>query len=257
MNKVIPVENIGVEVVPGKINISGYDDLKQAIDAILKKYDGLVIGEDEVKDAKKEAAKLNKLAKALDDKRKEVKKEYEKPLKEFENQIKELVGEIKEVRENIVSQVEKFENERKEEIKKVVKEYIENLYDLNNIEDRFRTLDIDKYVKLTAVTSSGNISKTTALEIENDINKLLLEIKAIKEEELKRQMEIEKIKKEAIEEFVKNNEVEIKENKADGKVIFEIIFEVKADASIDRNKLVDKTKELICSGKLKPVVRIK
>ena len=251
--------NFSVDVVPGKIEVVGFEKIKEGVSELIKKYDGLIVGPDQVKDVKKELANLNKVAKAIDDKRKEIKKEFEKPLKEFEAQIKELVIEIKEVRSNLDMQVKKYEEERKNEIKKVIENYLNDLYELNNIPEGFRNISVDEFVKLTAVSASGNVTKQTALAIESEINKLLLKIKEAEEEKLKKQLEIEKIKKEAVEEFVskkkeKSDKIEeVKES--EDKIIFEIVYKVKAPTSISKDELVAKVFPLIKEEKIKPEVR--
>ena len=243
-----------VEIIPGKIVVKGLPEIREEIKKIAETFK-VVISEDQVKDAKKDAAKLNKLAKALDDKRKEVKKAYEAPLKEFETQMKELVAEIKEARAFLDSQIKKYEAERKEVIKDKIAEYIKALYELHAVPEEYQILEPEKYTKLTAISKSGNITKTTALEIENDLNKILLQIQEDKQKELEEKAKIEEIKKEAIEEFIKKQGPQT--SNLSGKVVWEIVYEVKADVDMDKVLLAEKTKELICSGKIKPKLRIK
>jgi hypothetical protein len=61
-------------VLPPEIEFN-FDELKNELETGLKKYKGMVVSEDGIKDAKADRAKLNSLYKAIDDKRKEIKRE--------------------------------------------------------------------------------------------------------------------------------------------------------------------------------------
>jgi len=247
MNKNLPaVEgNFNVVYKPGEIEIVGFEDIKKQMEQKLEKFKTLIT-EDGVKDAKKDAASLNKLAKAIDDKRKEIKREYEKPLKEFENKMKELVSIVKDTRESIVTQVSKYEENRKEEIGKIINEYVNTLYELHNIPNEFRTLDVKKYVKLSAVTQSGNVAKQTATEIESDIKDILIAIKEKEEEEARRQAEIERIKREAIEEY-KTKEIDEEVEKVTEEVVNKVEEKVDKKEKIKSTYIATLTFEVIGS----------
>lgn len=92
-----------------------FEQLKGQIAEKLKKYQGVVITEDGVKDAKKDRATLNKLKSALDNKRMEVKKEWNRPFDEFENKIKELIGMVDAPVKAIDVQIKGFEEQKKQE----------------------------------------------------------------------------------------------------------------------------------------------
>ena len=72
-----------------------YAELKQQLEAGLANYKGLAYSDDQIGEAKKDRAKLNKLADAIDGKRKEMKALYLRPYEAFEAQAKELVGMVK------------------------------------------------------------------------------------------------------------------------------------------------------------------
>lgn len=55
---------------PKKIEISNADELRKALNEYLNKYKGLVFTEDDLVEAKKIRAKLNKLKKVMDDNKK-------------------------------------------------------------------------------------------------------------------------------------------------------------------------------------------
>ena len=92
-----------------------YKELKQQLEAGLANYKGLAYGDDQIGDAKKDRARLNKLADAIDGKRKEMKSLYLQPYETFEAQAKELVGMVKATVKEIDDQVKAYEATKKEE----------------------------------------------------------------------------------------------------------------------------------------------
>jgi len=90
-----------------------YAELKQQLEAGLANYKGLAYGDDQIGDAKKDRARLNKLADAIDGKRKEMKALYLQPYEAFEAQAKELVGMVKVTVKEIDDQVKAYEAEKK------------------------------------------------------------------------------------------------------------------------------------------------
>lgn len=90
-----------------------YKELKQQLEAGLANYKGLAYGDDQIGDAKKDRARLNKLADAIDGKRKEMKALYLQPYETFEAQAKELVGMVKVTVKEIDDQVKAYEAEKK------------------------------------------------------------------------------------------------------------------------------------------------
>ena len=102
-----------------------YAELKTALEASLQRYQGLIVTEDAIKEAKEDRAKLNALKKAIDAKRKEVKKRSLQPYEEdFEPKCKELVAMIDAPVLRIDQQIKDFDEKRKAE--KMVE--IENVY---------------------------------------------------------------------------------------------------------------------------------
>ena len=90
----------------GSLSIN-YDELKIELADNLKKYQGLVVTEDEITKAKSTRANLNKVAKMIDDRRKELKKEILKPYEMVEAQTKELIGMIGDVTNAIDDQIKR------------------------------------------------------------------------------------------------------------------------------------------------------
>ena len=101
-------------VVPRTIEFN-YDEIMAELDTQLERYRNLIITEDGIKDAKADLAKLRKLKDAFDAKRKDVKKEYLAPFEEFESKVKRVIAKINEPVEEINSQLNRYEEERKAE----------------------------------------------------------------------------------------------------------------------------------------------
>lgn len=92
-----------------------YEAVKQWISDGLAAYEGRVYTEDTVAEAKRDRANLNKLSKAIEDKRKELKSVYLTPYNSFEAQAKELVAIIKKQSDAIDAQVKAYDQKRRDE----------------------------------------------------------------------------------------------------------------------------------------------
>ena len=92
-----------------------YPELKAWLTEGLKKYDGVVYDDNQITQAKKDRANLNKLADAIDSKRNEMKAMYLQPYEEFEAQAKELTAMVKTVAGTIADQINAYDEFRKSE----------------------------------------------------------------------------------------------------------------------------------------------
>ena len=106
-------QNLSLVVKQGEISVVNYDLLKAEIEEKVKKYQFLVISENELTDAKDDLANLRKLSKALNDERIAKEREYMTPWTNAKNQIDGLIKPIKEAIENIDTQVKTFEEQAK------------------------------------------------------------------------------------------------------------------------------------------------
>lgn len=91
-----------------------YPELKAQLSENLEKYKGLVFTEDQMAQAKKQRADLNRFKKALEDKRIEVKKQLLDPYLDFEVKIKDLTGMVDEVTAGIDIQIKAYEEQLRE-----------------------------------------------------------------------------------------------------------------------------------------------
>lgn len=92
-----------------------FDELKQEITERASTYVNLVYSDEQIQDAKKDRATLNKFVKALSDERIKIKKECMKPYEDFEAKIKELDKIVNAAISNIDSQVKGYEEKKKQE----------------------------------------------------------------------------------------------------------------------------------------------
>jgi hypothetical protein len=92
-----------------------FEELKQEITERASTYVNLVYSDEQIQDAKKDRANLNKFVKVLSDERIKVKKECMKPYEDFEAKIKELVEIVNTAITNIDSQVKGYEEKQKQD----------------------------------------------------------------------------------------------------------------------------------------------
>lgn len=115
------------EATPSAIDFN-FEELKTELAERLEHYNGLVVTEDGIKEAKADRAKLNKLRTAIDTRRKDIKKEYLKPYNEFEGKIKELTLLIDQPIMAIDTQLADYEERRKEaKLERVKAAYLKNI----------------------------------------------------------------------------------------------------------------------------------
>ncbi|MDK9681622.1 DUF1351 domain-containing protein [Lactiplantibacillus argentoratensis] len=116
-NEVINLPDYTVDYQPVPIKINNLEGLQAAIAQYVSRYSNLVITEDNVIDSKQVRAKLNKLKKALDDRRKEIKRNYNQPLREFETEVKKLEASIDMIIDPIDEGLGELEVQRREQRK--------------------------------------------------------------------------------------------------------------------------------------------
>ena len=100
-----------------------YDEIKSEMAAKVSDYKAMVYSDDQIKDAKKDRAELNKLVKAMEDKRKEIKALCLEPYNKFEKQMKDLVAIVNEPIGIIDSQIKAYEDEQKQKKVAEIREY--------------------------------------------------------------------------------------------------------------------------------------
>lgn len=154
-------------VLPKEI-LFNYEELKAELSEKLEKYNRMVVTEDGLAAAKKDRAALNKLLKALDDRRIDVKREWLKPFGDFEAQVKEIQAMIAKPIGAIDAQIKAFDDAKKQEKESAIKGIyaaeignlggvlpIEKLWNARWLNVTYRMEDIEKEIA-DAVFKVGN-----------------------------------------------------------------------------------------------------
>jgi hypothetical protein len=95
-----------------------FEELNRQLDVQLEKYKGLTFTDDQMPEAKKTRAALNKVAKEINDRKIAVKKEFCAPYTEFEEQAKQLIRKINDVSGEIDAQVKDYEEQQRADKRK-------------------------------------------------------------------------------------------------------------------------------------------
>lgn len=155
--------------------IFNYEELKAELTTALADYQSRVYTEDNIAEAKEGRAKLNKLAKAINDERISREKEYMQPFNTFKEQAKELCDLIDTASSGIKEQLDAFEEKRVAE----KQERIEALYmDItSNYDLPFLTLEkimSDKWL------NKGTTEKTIVFEITERCEQIVKDLAVIR-----------------------------------------------------------------------------
>lgn len=153
-----------VDFKPSEITINNETKLKELVDVTISRYGSLVFTDDNIPEAKRAKADLNKVAKLLDDQRKAVKKEYSKPLKEFETKINGYTNQIKLVSEGINESISAFEeSEKAKRLDKLVST-IEEISPNYGIDSSELTIN-PSWLNKGNFTTKGELNKKTLEEV--------------------------------------------------------------------------------------------
>lgn len=145
---------------------ANFDALEKQLAKELENYN-FVVTMDTVKDSKSRATELNKLKGEIDTKRKEVVGAASEPIKLFDARAKKLTGMCEEVRQGILEQVKRFEQNTLDLARHLLSDYLEALYEKNGIREEFQTAEIGDLVKLTAVTKNEMLTKASREAVES------------------------------------------------------------------------------------------
>ena len=133
---------ISVEMETPEIKITNKEKLDALVDAVVKKYSGIVVTEDTLKECKKTLTELRKLSKELNAKRLEKQRQYETPVKEFKAQIDAYINQINDVISDIKQGTDEFEEKRKAEKQDAIQNLINEMADNYGVDPE--TIEIDK-----------------------------------------------------------------------------------------------------------------
>lgn len=93
--------------------VFNYDELRKEIEERAEHYASVVYDETQIKDAKADRARLNRLKKTLNDERIKREREYNEPFQMFKTQIAEIIGIIDKPIQTIDTQIKAFEADQK------------------------------------------------------------------------------------------------------------------------------------------------
>ena len=133
---------ISVEMETPEIKITNKEKLDALVDAVVKKYSGIIVTEDTSKECKKTLTELRKLSKELNAKRLEKQRQYETPVKEFKAQIDAYINQINDVISDIKQGTDEFEEKRKAEKQEAIQNLINEMAGNYGVDPE--TIEIDK-----------------------------------------------------------------------------------------------------------------
>lgn len=133
---------ISVEMETPEIKIANKEKLDALVDAVVKKYSGIVVTEDTLKECKKTLTELRKLSKELNAKRLEKQRQYETPVKEFKAQIDAYINQINDVISDIKQGTDEFEEKRKAKKQDAIQNLINEMASNYGVDPE--TIEIDK-----------------------------------------------------------------------------------------------------------------
>lgn len=183
---------------------SNYEEVKlQLKNNIDSKY-SIVVTNENVKDSKAMMAQINKEKNQCKDNWLAIKKDLEAPIKELDAKVKDLLSLYDDARGVISNQVNIFEEGTRRLANELAIKYCETLLDIKKL-DKPDVYPV--WSNLTFITESNKLSSAGKKAVEDFVNKLELDALRLKEIELQKQMEREKIKQEAIKEYQLDMEV--------------------------------------------------
>ena len=118
---------ISVEMETPEIKITNKEKLNALVDAVVKKYSGIIVTEDTLKECKQTLTELRKLSKELNTKRLEKQRQYETPVKEFKAQIDAYINQINDVISDIKQGTDEFEEKRRAEKQIAIQNLIDEM----------------------------------------------------------------------------------------------------------------------------------
>lgn len=105
----------GIAYHPAKIDFPEYEKLEARVGAFNIQYTQYDVTTENLKSAKETRAQLNKLKKALNDKKIAIVKDMDQPVDQFKSQIKKLTDQIDEASTHISNQINEYEDNAKKQ----------------------------------------------------------------------------------------------------------------------------------------------
>lgn len=168
------VDQTALDTIKNTQLSANFAEMKEALTEFIEPYTQVIVSEDAISEAKADRAKINAVAKHIDDYRKLVKKVYTEPLKQFEDKCKELVGICDQGKSNIDYQLTEFEEKRKQEKLSCLEDYFDKAVKEN-----------PEYITFNIALHPKWENKTTSLDeckkyMDDAIQKVDTEVKTIR-----------------------------------------------------------------------------
>ncbi|MCD5029084.1 DUF1351 domain-containing protein [Enterococcus asini] len=182
-NEVQVLEKFEVDYQPSTIEIKNESALAEMVESTATYYESLVFTDDNIPEAKKARADLNKIATLLDDQRKAVKRSYNEPLKSFEDKIKAYSNRIKSVGDGIKESIDEYESEQVRIRMGKINQLVDEMLDSHQlVPTDLAQLEIPKsWYTQSAFTKKGEPTKKTVEEVHGKLGFIALEKKRIAE----------------------------------------------------------------------------
>lgn len=156
------------------------DPLREQVNQIAKQYKGWVVDENDLPQAKKITAQLNKISKDIGRKRIDIAKAIKEPITLFENELKEITAVVDSLANEIKNQMDDYETERKEQKRQEIIEseswadyMIFNEQWLNKTYD-FAEIERDLNSQRTIFENNALLIATTCKGVGLNVDKYLL-----------------------------------------------------------------------------------
>ena len=162
MNALTLLKEIKTE--PASI-VFDYGSVKALVVAHLELYQNIVLTEDDFKEGKDLIKEINSTRKALEDARKSEVAKASEPIKAFEANIKELVALHDELKKSLQVQIEKFEAEKKEEIRAAIAELQQSEWAAQGVRAEFQNSQTNHLVLLGSFTAGGKLTAKAQGEV--------------------------------------------------------------------------------------------
>lgn len=151
-----------------------YEELKQELTGKVSHYETVVYTDEQIIEAKKDKANLNKLKKAMNDERIRLQKEYMQPFNDFKDKIDELIKIIDKPVEVIDRQVKAYEEKEKQDKLEAIKEYFNNFPAIEG----FETLSFEQIFNEKWLNKSESM-KSIQEAISNKCSQIMTDIETL------------------------------------------------------------------------------
>lgn len=159
------------------------EELEAAVRAKIANYENVVYTDENIKEAKNDRAELNKLLKAIEDRRKQVKKIINEPYAVFEAELKEITALINKPVGLIDQQVKAYEERQREEKKAAIKSIydecignlakvlpFEKIFDIRYMNQTFKMSVAEEEIKEKITRVKTDLETIDSLESKYKLN---------------------------------------------------------------------------------------